>query len=145
MALEGLNVLHAQGLLATAAAASAKLEPMLGHSSKEELASVCDRAERQIERAVDEITRQRVAEGNVRSDAEMITLDMAAVDALRDGKYRRHVCGNHQEVLACDQLDGTAAKCTKVDADKGKGPPLELAQTHLGLFRPPLAKRRRAA
>lgn len=143
LGLDGLNLLQAQGLMAAASMADSKLTPMLGKRPAEEISEVCERAEKHVERIVDEITRRRAAEGEMRSDADMITLDMAAVDALRDGKYRRHITASC-EVLAKDDADGGVVKCTKADADKNKGPPLELAQTHLYLFRPPLPKRRRA-
>ena len=67
------------------------------------------------------------------------------MDALRANKYRRHLTTTKEAVLAYDLPDGGVAKCTKAEADKGKGPPLELAETHLGLFRPPLPKPRRSA
>jgi len=144
MGLEGHDLLHAQGLMAAASAAAGKLTPMLGVAPKAEVMDVCERAEKLVERNVDEVTRKRVADGSVRSDKDMITLDMAAVDALRSGKYRRHLTSTRQEVLAYDLPEGGVSKCTKLDADKGKGPPLELAETHIGLFRPPLPRSRRA-
>jgi len=146
MGLNGLDLLHAQGLLASASTAEAKLAPMLGKRPRGEILAVCEETETGVERTIDELARMRASDGSVRSDTEMITLDMAAVDALRENKYRRHVRpSTKEEVLAKDQPEGGATPCTKVDADKSKGPPLELAETHLGLFRPPLPKGRRAS
>jgi hypothetical protein len=145
MALDGLDLLHAQALLSAASSASSRLEKRLGKVDAAEIERVCDEEEQVLERNVDEITRKRVAEGSVRTDADMITLDMHAVDALRSGKYRRHVRPTtREEVLAKDLPEGGVAVCTKLEADKGKGPPLELAETHIGLFPPPLPRARRA-
>ena len=143
LGLQDHNLLHAQSLMAVASAADSRLSTMIGKRPRSEIEAVCDKADARMERFLGEITRQRVADGDTRSDADMLTLDMAAVDALRDGSYRRHITTTKEEVLAKDNDDGEIVKCTKSDADKGKGPPLELAQTHIGLFRPPLLKRRR--
>ena len=143
LGLDGFNLLHAQGLLEAASMSADKIGSMLGKRPRDEIEAMCNEAESNIQKTVDEITRRRVVEEPVRSDAEMIKLDMAAVDALRAGTYRRHLTSNKEEVLAVDLPEGGTAKCTKADADKGKGPPLELAQTHIGLFRPPLPRGRR--
>jgi hypothetical protein len=145
MALDGLNLLHAQGLMSAASQVAATLEPMLGKRPRSEICSTCEEAECEIEKTVNKINFKRAAEGSLRSDAEILTLDMAAVDALRANKVRRHVRPTtREEVLALEDENGKWAPVTKVDADRGKAPPLELAETHIGLFRPPLPRQRRA-
>lgn len=145
MGLEGSNELHAQALLASASAVAAKLEPMLGKRSREEIRIVCEAAERATDRVVAEVDRHRAAHDTARSDAQYAKLDQAAVDALRSCKYRRHVRPTTKdEVLARCNEDDKWVPVTKAEADKGKAPPLELVATHLGLFAPPLPRARRA-
>lgn len=148
MNLKRLDLLHAQALLATASAVASNLAPFVGEGgSTVEVRKICTKAERKIDRVIDEIDRKRAISSTNPTDptssTNLLNLDMAAVDALRAGKYRRHVCCDGSEVLACDGPDGSCTKCTKAEFVHGLGPPLELAQTHLHLFAPPLFKRRR--
>lgn len=139
MALNAVNKLHAQSLMAAASQVTAKLESMLGKRPHSEITAVCAAAECEIKKTINQLRLKRAGEGGTHSDAEILELDMAAVDALRANKLRRHVRPTtKEEVLACKDANGKWVPITKTDARCGKAPPLELAKTHLGLFRPPI-------
>ena len=124
-------LLKAQLLIAAAMRSAEKLGPLLGKSGPEEIQSVCQIQSQRLIDQLDEIMRVRVTGGEAsRSDAEMLALDIKAVDHLRAKNVRQHVRPSTREVvLAQFSPDGTTCVLTGEEAS--------LAETHIGLFPPP--------
>tara|TARA_B110000046_G_scaffold67459_1_gene75485 strand:- start:615 stop:2219 length:1605 start_codon:yes stop_codon:yes gene_type:complete len=130
LALSGLDVLHAQVLIASAWQCHARVEPLLGKRPRDEVALACEGAFNAMARRLAEVDRRRALLKHTVSDVEMIARDIAVVDMLRAKDVRRHVRpSSKEEVLARVKPDGEASPLTGDEA--------KLAETHLGLFPKP--------
>jgi hypothetical protein len=129
LALSGLDLTHAQVLIASAWQCHARVEPLLGKRPQDEVAMACEGAFNAMARRLAAVDRRRALLKTV-SDAEMVVRDMAVVDMLRAKDVRRHVRpSTKEEVLAKITPDGEASPLTGDEA--------KLAETHLGLFPAP--------
>lgn len=124
-------LLQVQVLIANAMRCATRLEPMLGKRTDDEIVAVGQHEVQRMSDQLDELTRIRATdEATTRSDHEMLTLDMMAVDALRSQNVRRHVRPSTKtETLAREKLEGGTSILSGNEAS--------LAETHIGLFPPP--------
>lgn len=132
MRLRGLNVLHAQVLIASCMHCAEGTAPLLSKGGPAEILHQCDVECGNARRKLDEVTRRRALHDDVLSAATLEQLDMKAHDLLTQGGVRQYQRpSTKQLVLARVKPDGSTAVLTA-----GEG--AELADTHLGLFPPPL-------
>ena len=132
MRLKGLNVLHAQVLIASCMRCADTVAPLLGKAPAEQIEAACDKVCEQARVKLDAVTRERATNDAVLSEAELQQRDMLAHDLLAEGGVRQFERPSTREiVLAKMGKDGSAAV---LNIDNGA----ELAETHLGLFPPPL-------
>ncbi|MGZ0213891.1 MAG: hypothetical protein ACKVI4_15565 [Actinomycetales bacterium] len=137
MRLSGIDVLHAQVLVASCMRCADIVAPLLGKAPTEQIDTACERVCEQALVKLDAVTRHRALGSKVLPEAELQARDMLAHDLLAEGgiyQYERPTTG--ELVLAKMGADGSA---TVLNADGGG----ELVETHLGLFPPPLVKRRK--
>ena len=139
MRLRGLNVLHAQVLIASCLRCADDANPLLGKRPPAEILAACEPECANARRRLDAVTGKRAASDDVLSDDLMATFDLRAHDLLTQGGVRQHERPSTKKlVLARIKPDGTATVLKE-----GEG--AELNQTHLGLFPPPLKTRKRKA
>ena len=130
LALTGLDVVHAQALIAGAWHCRSRVAPMLGKRPREDVAAACEEAFNAMRHRLAEIDRRRALAKDTLSEAAMIERDISAVDMLRAKDVRRHVRPTTKhEVLARVSADGSVAVLGGDDA--------KLVDTHLGLFPAP--------
>jgi len=139
MRLTGMNVRHAQVLIASCMRCADAVAPLLGKAPPEKVVEACDQVCREARRKLDQVTRDRAVSGTVVHEDEMQERDMLAHDLLVEGGVRQYERPSTRElVLAKMGEDGSAAVLNAGDG-------AELAETHLGLFPPPLKTRKRKA
>jgi hypothetical protein len=137
MQLRGLNVLHAQVLIASCLRCTEDVAPLLGKRPPAEILKACDVECRNARIKLDEVARRRAASAAVLSATALQALDMKAHDLLRQGGVRQYARPSTGKlVLARSNPDGSNQVLLK-----GEG--AELVHTHLGLFPPPLKRKRR--
>lgn len=134
MRIKGVNVLHAQVLIAGAMRCVEKTQDLLGKRPAEEISQECERVAGQLKGKLGEVDRRRAVAGIDHSSADLLKLDMQAHDMLASGKVYQHERPSSKDVvLACEQDDGKPSVLCGEEA--------KIAQTHLGLFRPPQRRR----
>ena len=137
--LHGETRARAQVLIATAHRAARKTEPLLGKRNRDDLRHVCTQVSIVAENRLDELGRrfEDDATRGKRTPEAMLELDMAAVDALRANETWRMArrCSG-KDALVRIGADGEVVPVTKADYEKGLAPPPELAETHIGFFKP---------
>ena len=134
MCLNGVNVVHAQVLIAGAIRCVDKTQDLLGKRPSEEISQECEKVAGQLKGKLGEVDRQRAVSGISHSSTDLLKLDMQAHDMLSSGKVHQHERPSTKEVvLACEQEDGKPSVLS--------GEQAEVVKTHLGLFRPPQRRR----
>lgn len=137
--LRGLNLLHAQVLIASCLRCADDANRLLGKRPAPEVLEACAPECANARRKLDTVTRRRAASDDVLSDELLATFDLRAHDLLVQGNVRQHERPSTKRlVLARAKPDGSMAVLKE-----GEG--AELNQTHLGLFPPPLKTRKRKA
>ena len=131
LCLTGVNVLHAQVLIASCLRCVDAVAPLLGKAPRDQVVEACETVCAQARVKLDAVTRERALSGNVLCEAEMQQRDMKAHDLLVEGSVRQYERPSTREVvLAKMGSDGSVAV---LNAGEGA----ELVDTHLGLFAPP--------
>lgn len=132
MMLKGINVLHAQVLIASCLRCTDVVEPLLGKAPRTKVIEACEAVCLQARKKLADVTRERALSSDLLCEAELQQRDMQAHDLLAEGGVQQYERPSTREiVLAKMHKDGSAVLLT---ADNGA----ELVDTHLGLFAPPV-------
>lgn len=139
MALDGLDLVHAQALLEASMRCVDAVEPLLGKRPREAVDAACRPSREWLACTVDEIERKRAVKDQRRSAEDMLRLDMLAVDMLRKNDVRRHVRPSTKQEVLAREGENADEKPTPLGGEEAA-----LSETHLGLFRPAVRHRRGA-
>lgn len=137
--LRGIDVTHAQVLVAAATRSVDTTTGLLGKRSRAEIEAAWEPDGNDLRLAAAELARLRATAGHVHTMAELEALDCLATDLLTEGGVRQHVRPTSQEraLLRIDE----AERQVILGAETGAA----LVEKHYGLFPPPprAAKSRR--
>jgi len=131
MQLRGLDLTHAQLLVATALRSTDGTADMLGKRPRAEIEAAWEPCGAELRLALAELARRRASAGVAHSMAELEALDCLATDLLVEGGVRQHVRPTTKEraLVRIDEGD----KQVILGADTGAA----LVHKHYGLFPPP--------
>lgn len=127
--LVGVDVLHAQTLIACASKCVAAVGPFIGKRKRQELADACIECSSDMGERLDRVEREKVRAGRLHDPDTLLKLDMLAVDLAREGSVCQFIRRTTKDVVL--------AKRVSSDLEPLTGPLAQLNEHHKWLFKPP--------